>query len=60
MDMGMVQRVPQVRIRRTVYEWAQEILQNRLGGYKCQNLLQNLTDDGMVGQQVFMVGSRPD
>jgi naphthoate synthase len=37
----------------TAYEWAQEILAKSPTSIKMLKFAMNLTDDGMVGQQVF-------
>lgn len=54
MDMGMVNEVvPHDELEATAYEWAQEILQKSPTSIKMLKFAMNLTDDGMVGQQVF-------
>ena len=53
-DMGMVNAVvPHDELEDTAYEWAQEILQKSPTAIKMLKFAFNLTDDGMVGQQVF-------
>lgn len=53
-DMGMVNAViPHEDLENTAYEWAQEILQKSPMSIKMLKFAMNLTDDGMVGQQVF-------
>jgi naphthoate synthase len=53
-DMGMVNAViPHDRLESTAYEWAQEILAKSPTSIKMLKFAMNLTDDGMVGQQVF-------
>jgi naphthoate synthase len=54
MDMGMVNAVvPHDELEATAYEWAQEILAKSPMAIKMLKFAMNLTDDGMVGQQVF-------
>ncbi len=54
MDMGMVNAVvPHDDLQMTAYEWAQEILGKSPTSIKMLKFAMNLTDDGMVGQQVF-------
>ena len=54
LDMGMVNAViPHDELEATAYEWAQEILQKSPTSIKMLKFAMNLTDDGMVGQQVF-------
>ncbi|MFM7627988.1 MAG: 1,4-dihydroxy-2-naphthoyl-CoA synthase [Algoriphagus sp.] len=54
MDMGMVNSViPHAQLEDTAYEWAQEILAKSPTSIKMLKFAMNLTDDGMVGQQVF-------
>jgi naphthoate synthase len=54
MDMGMVNAViPHKELETTAFEWAQEILQKSPTSIKMLKFAMNLTDDGMVGQQVF-------
>jgi naphthoate synthase len=53
-DMGMVnQVVPHEQLEQTAYDWAQEILAKSPTSIKMLKYAMNLTDDGMVGQQVF-------
>ena len=53
-DMGMVNAVvPHSELETTAYEWAQEILSKSPISIKMLKFAMNLTDDGMVGQQVF-------
>ena len=53
-DMGMVNVViPHDELETTAYEWAQEILEKSPISIKMLKFAMNLTDDGMVGQQVF-------
>lgn len=53
-DMGMVNAViPHEELEDTAYEWAQEILEKSPTSIKMLKFAMNLTDDGMVGQQVF-------
>jgi len=53
-EMGMVnQVVPHDKLEATAYEWAQEILEKSPTSIKMLKFAMNLTDDGMVGQQVF-------
>ena len=53
-DMGMVNAVvPHSDLEATAYEWAQEILSKSPISIKMLKFAMNLTDDGMVGQQVF-------
>ncbi|WP_338793046.1 1,4-dihydroxy-2-naphthoyl-CoA synthase [Bernardetia sp. MNP-M8] len=53
-DMGMVNAViPHEELEDTAYEWAQEILEKSPTSIKMLKFAFNLTDDGMVGQQVF-------
>ena len=53
-EMGMVNAVvPHEDLEVTAYEWAQEILQKSPTSIKMLKFAMNLTDDGMVGQQVF-------
>jgi len=54
MDMGMVNAViPHAQLEATAFEWAQEILTKSPTSIKMLKFAMNLTDDGMVGQQVF-------
>ncbi|WP_202927984.1 1,4-dihydroxy-2-naphthoyl-CoA synthase [Cyclobacterium roseum] len=53
-EMGMVNAViPHEALEDTAYEWAQEILAKSPTSIKMLKFAFNLTDDGMVGQQVF-------
>ena len=53
-EMGMVNAViPHDELESTAYEWAQEILAKSPTSIKMLKFAMNLTDDGMVGQQVF-------
>ena len=53
-EMGMVNAViPHANLEATAFEWAQEILQKSPISIKMLKFAMNLTDDGMVGQQVF-------
>ena len=53
-DMGMVNAVvPHEELENTAFEWAQEILQKSPISIKMLKFSMNLTDDGLVGQQVF-------
>ena len=53
-DMGMVNAVvPHLELEATAYDWAQEILAKSPISIKMLKFAMNLTDDGMVGQQVF-------
>jgi len=53
-EMGMVNAViPHEDLEETAYEWAQEILGKSPTSIKMLKFAMNLTDDGMVGQQVF-------
>jgi naphthoate synthase len=53
-DMGMVNAViPHAKLEETAYEWAQEILAKSPTSIKMLKFAMNLTDDGMVGQQIF-------
>ncbi|MEM8893307.1 MAG: 1,4-dihydroxy-2-naphthoyl-CoA synthase [Bacteroidota bacterium] len=53
-DMGMVNAViPHEELEDTAYEWAQEILAKSPTSIRMLKYAFNLTDDGMVGQQVF-------
>ncbi|WP_174719394.1 1,4-dihydroxy-2-naphthoyl-CoA synthase [Muriicola soli] len=54
LEMGMVNAVvPHDKLEKTAYEWAQEILAKSPTSIKMLKFAMNLTDDGMVGQQVF-------
>ena len=53
-DMGMVNAViPHGELEDTAYQWATEILAKSPISIKMLKFAMNLTDDGMVGQQVF-------
>ena len=53
-EMGMVNAViPHEELEDTAYDWAQEILEKSPTSIKMLKFAFNLTDDGMVGQQVF-------
>ncbi len=53
-DMGMVNAaIPHKELESTAYDWAQEILEKSPTSIKMLKFAMNLTDDGMVGQQVF-------
>jgi naphthoate synthase len=53
-DMGMVNAVvSHDELEDTAYQWAQEILEKSPTSIKMLKFAMNLTDDGMVGQQVF-------
>ncbi|PCJ97234.1 MAG: 1,4-dihydroxy-2-naphthoyl-CoA synthase [Flavobacteriaceae bacterium] len=53
-EMGMVNAViPHEELEETAFEWAQEILEKSPTSIKMLKFAMNLTDDGMVGQQVF-------
>jgi naphthoate synthase len=53
-DMGMVNAVvSHEELENTAFEWAQEILEKSPMSIKMLKFAMNLTDDGMVGQQVF-------
>lgn len=53
-EIGMVNAVvPHKELEDTAYEWAQEILEKSPISIKMLKFAMNLTDDGMVGQQVF-------
>lgn len=53
-EMGMVNAViPHAELEDTAYQWAQEILAKSPTSIKMLKFAMNLTDDGMVGQQVF-------
>ena len=53
-EMGMVNAVvPHDQLETTAFEWAQEILQKSPISIKMLKFAMNLTDAGMVGQQVF-------
>ncbi|MBA6156531.1 1,4-dihydroxy-2-naphthoyl-CoA synthase [Tenacibaculum sp. S7007] len=53
-EMGMVNAVvPHDKLEQTAFDWAQEILEKSPTSIKMLKFAMNLTDDGMVGQQVF-------
>jgi naphthoate synthase len=53
-DMGMVNAVvPHAELETTAYQWAMEILEKSPTSIKMLKFAMNLTDDGMVGQQIF-------
>ena len=53
-DMGMVNAVvPHAELEATAFQWAQEILEKSPTSIRMLKFAFNLTDDGMVGQQVF-------
>ena len=53
-EMGMVNAViPHEELEDTAFEWAQEIVAKSPTSIKMLKFAMNLTDDGMVGQQVF-------
>ena len=53
-EMGMVNAsVPHAELESTAWHWAQEILAKSPTSIKMLKFAFNLTDDGMVGQQVF-------
>lgn len=53
-DMGMVNAViPHKELEETAYKWGLEILEKSPTSIKMLKFAFNLTDDGMVGQQVF-------
>jgi naphthoate synthase len=53
-DMGMVNAViPHEELEDTAFQWAQEVLEKSPTSIKMLKFSMNLTDDGMVGQQVF-------
>ena len=53
-EMGMVNAVvPDDALEATAYTWAQEILAKSPTSIRMLKFALNLTDDGMVGQQVF-------
>lgn len=54
LDMGMVNAIyPHEELEDRAFEWAQTILQKSPTAIKMLKFAMNLTDDGMVGQQVF-------
>lgn len=53
-EMGMVNAViPHDELEQTAYDWAQEILEKSPTSIKMLKYAMNLTDDGLVGQQLF-------
>jgi len=53
-DMGMVNAViPHDELEDTAFQWGQEVLEKSPTSIKMLKFSMNLTDDGMVGQQVF-------
>ncbi|MCU0415959.1 MAG: 1,4-dihydroxy-2-naphthoyl-CoA synthase [Cytophagaceae bacterium] len=53
-DMGMVNAViPHEELESTAFQWAEEILEKSPTSIKMLKYAMNLTDDGMVGQQIF-------
>lgn len=53
-EMGMVNKVvPHDELEDTAFEWAQEVLAKSPTSIKMLKYAMNLTDDGLVGQQVF-------
>jgi naphthoate synthase len=53
-EMGMVNAViPHDELENTAYDWAQEILKKSPMSIRMLKFAMNLTDDGMVGQQIF-------
>ncbi len=53
-EMGMVNKVvPHQLLEETAVEWAKEILEKSPTSIKMLKYAMNLTDDGMVGQQLF-------
>lgn len=54
-EMGMVNKVvPHNQLEQTAYEWAQEIINTKSPtSIKMLKYAMNLTDDGLVGQQIF-------
>lgn len=53
-EMGMVNAVvTHEKLETTAFEWAQEVLAKSPTSIKMLKFAMNLTDDGMVGQQVF-------
>ena len=51
--MGMVNAIYHEELEDKAFEWAQTILQKSPTAIKMLKFAMNLTDDGMVGQQVF-------
>ncbi len=53
-EMGMVNAVVlHEELEATAYQWAQEVLEKSPTSIKMLKFAMNLTDDGMVGQQLF-------
>lgn len=53
-EMGMVNKVvPHQKLEQAAMEWANEILEKSPTSIKMLKYAMNLTDDGMVGQQLF-------
>ena len=53
-EMGMVNAVvPHDSLEQTAFDWAQEVLAKSPTSIKMLKFAMNLTDYGMVGQQVF-------
>lgn len=53
-EMGMVNKVvPHEALEDTAFEWAQEVMAKSPTSIKMLKYAMNLTDDGLVGQQVF-------
>ena len=53
-EMGMVNKVvPHQKLEETAVDWANEILEKSPTSIKMLKYAMNLTDDGMVGQQLF-------
>lgn len=53
-EMGMVNKVvPHAELEDTAFEWAQEIMKKSPTSIKMLKYAMNLTDDGLVGQQIF-------
>lgn len=53
-EMGMVNAsIPHAELEATAWQWAQEILAKSPTAIKMLKFAFNLTDDGLVGQQVF-------
>jgi naphthoate synthase len=53
-EMGMVNKVvPHEELESTAFEWAQEVMKKSPISIKMLKFAMNMTDDGMVGQQVF-------
>jgi len=53
-EMGMVNAViPHAELEETAYQWATEILEKSPTSIRMLKFAFNLTDDGMVGQQIF-------